>query len=354
MGNLIVSRRSDLITNISITRRQSPLPQLLALLPLIALILITGCKADGFLIMPVSVAQKLQETVVSQDSGWFVEDRIALVDVEGMLVNRSDLGIFGSGENPVALFSDKLIKAASDSRVKAVVLRINSPGGTVTASHLMYELVQKFRKQSRKPVIICGMDLLASGAYYLASAGDEVIVQPTCVVGSIGVIMQTVNFSGTMTKLGIRTEAIKSGPSKDIGSPFRPMTESERTILQGIIDHFYDQFLDVILAGRTQLTAESLQPIADGRVYVAADAERHHLVDRIGGLEDAIISAKSAAKVSRVKVVMYHRPLGYRSNIYSNTQNHQPQSNVNFINVDLPDYLKLKQPTFLYLWAPGS
>lgn len=326
----------------------------MGLLILITPTLVTGCRTHGFLIIPVSVAQDLQETVVSKDSGLFVEDRIALVDVEGMLVNQTDRGLFGNGENPVALFSDKLNKAASDPKVKALVIRINSPGGTVTASHLMYRLVQKFRKRSKKPVIMCGMDLLASGAYYLATAGDEVIVQPTCVVGSIGVIMQTVNLAGTMNKLGIRTDAIKSGPTKDIGSPFRPMTEAERAILQGIIDHFYDQFLDVILAGRKQLTADSLRPLADGRVYVAAHAAMYHLVDQIGGLEDAITAAKVSAGVRRVKIVMYHRPMGYRSNIYSRAQPTHPQSNVNLINVDLPDYLKLKQPTFLYLWAPGS
>ena len=134
----------------------------------------------------------------------------------------------------------------ADKDVRAVVLRINSPGGGVTATDLMYGEVLRFRAQTGKPVIAAMLDVAASGGYYLACAADTIYAQPTTVTGSIGVIMMAPEFAGTMQKIGVRVNVIKSGEMKDMGSPFREMNEQDRAVLQGLIDGMYARFLDVV------------------------------------------------------------------------------------------------------------
>ena len=143
----------------------------------------------------------------------------------------------------MSLFVEKLDKATEDPSVKAIVLRINSPGGGVTASDLMYNEVMAYKKRTGKPVVAVLMDVAASGGYYLACSADEIIAQPTTVTGSIGVIMQTVSFAGTMSKLGITADAITSGKMKDAGSPLKAMKPEEREIFQKLVNQFYDRFV---------------------------------------------------------------------------------------------------------------
>ena len=162
------------------------------------LLIISGCSDTALLIRPVSDKQQLDETQIYRDEGWFVFDKIAVIDVDGIMTNMSRPGLFQTGENPVSLFVEKLNKAAGDKDVKAVVLRINSPGGTVVASDLMHHTLLNFRKNTGKPVVACILDVGASGAYYLACACDTIYAAPSSVVGCIGTILQTVSFSGTM------------------------------------------------------------------------------------------------------------------------------------------------------------
>src|SRR5207244_2941320 len=132
-------------------------------------------------------------------------------------------------------------------KVKAVVVRINSPGGAVTASDIMYQDLLRFRHETGKPVVACMMDVAASGGYYLAMACDRVYAHPSTVTGSIGVIMSLYNATGLFHMLGVTSDPIKSGPNKDIGNPARPMTDAERAILQGLVNDFYCQFVKVVV-----------------------------------------------------------------------------------------------------------
>src|SRR5262249_45844199 len=151
-------------------------------------------------------------------------------------------------------------------------LRINSPGGGVTASDIMYHDLMRFRHTTGKPVVACMMDVAASGGYYLAMACDLVYAHPTTVTGSIGVIMSLYNASGLCEKLGVSSNPIKSGPNKDIGNPGRPMTEQERAILQGVVNGFYVQFVHVVVEGR-HMPEERVRELADGRVYTGIEAK---------------------------------------------------------------------------------
>src|SRR5262249_22941878 len=163
---------------------------------------------------------------------------------------------------------------------------INSPGGAVTASDILYQDLVRFRAETGKPVIACMMDVAASGGYYVAMGCDRIYAHPTTVTGSIGVIMSLYNATGLFHMLGVKSDPIKSGPNKDIGNPGRPMTEEERAILQQMVGSFYDQFVQVVVRGRPELPEERIRALADGRVYTGLDAKKLGLVDEIGYLDD--------------------------------------------------------------------
>ncbi|MFQ5423813.1 MAG: signal peptide peptidase SppA [Phycisphaerae bacterium] len=307
-----------------------------------------GCvPSGGFKITPMPSDQSLKERIVYRHPGW-VSNRIAVIDISGILMNAHTPGLLSEGEHPVSLTVEKLAAAARDKRVKAVVLRINSPGGTVTASDILYQEIQAFKEKTGKPVVACFMDVAASGAYYLACASDEIVARRTAVTGSIGVIMQMINVSGTMAKIGLTADAITSGPMKDAGSPFRKMRPEERELLQKLVDGFYQQFVDAVAAGRGNLTREEVLSISDGRVYSAKEALEVGLIDRIGTLQDAVAEARRRAGIEAAHTVMYHRPLAWAPNIYSAAPVSSPRA-VNFFNFDLSS-LWTAQPRFMYIW----
>jgi len=313
--------------------------------------LVGGCGGSAFVIRAVPGGMQLQEAEIERDKGFFVDAKIAVIEVDGLMMNREKVGLFGGGENPVSMFVEKLEKARKDRSVKAVVLRLNSPGGTVSAADIMYHKLREFKRKSEKPVVACMLDVAASGAYYLACGSDGIVAQPSSITGSIGTIVQTVSFAGTMEKLGIKAVAIKSGKLKDMGSPLHDLSEEERAVLEGIIREFYGQFVEVVDKGRKGLDEEQVRALADGRVFTAGEALEKGLVDRLGYPADAIGWAKELAGVRKARVVMYHRPAGYKPNIYSSATGGADVTAL--INVELPDWLASEGTQFLYLWQPG-
>src|SRR5581483_5228471 len=164
------------------------------------------------------------------------KDKILLVDISGVISSAEEESTFMSEPSIVARVKEELTKAAKDDQVKALVLRINSPGGTVTASDILWHEVKQFKSKKKVPVIASIMDVGASGGYYLAAAADKIIAHPSSVTGSIGVIMLTANAQGLLEKIGVQAHAITSGPRKDMGSPFRQMSEEEKAIFQSVIN----------------------------------------------------------------------------------------------------------------------
>jgi protease-4 len=313
---------------------------------------LAGCGPSAILVQRVSGKRELKETEIGRDKGAFVSDKIAVIDVDGLMMNRESGGFLRGGENPVSLYVEKLDKARKDKKVKAVVLRLNSPGGTVGAADLMYHSLERFKDKSNKPVVACMLDVAASGAYYLACGSDGIVAQPSSITGSIGTIMQTMSFKGTMDKLGIKAVAIKSGELKDLASPLRDLSEEERELLQQIVTEFYEQFVEVVVEGRAGLQQERVRELGDGRVFTGQQALEAGLVDRIGYPSDAVKWAKKLAGVKKARVVMYHRPHGYRSNVYSSADGGTDLSGA-LINIELPDWLTAEGAQFLYLWQPG-
>jgi protease IV len=315
---------------------------------------IPGCF-NGLTLTMVNTNSPVEEVDVEDADSCLCFDKIALIDVDGMILNaRSSTLMGGTSENPVSQFRERLEVAACDKHVKAVVLRLNTPGGGVTASDIMYEDLCRFRRQTGKPVVACMMDVCASGGYYLAMGADVVIAHPTTVTGSIGVIMSLYNASGLMTLVGVHSEPIKSGPNKDIGNPARPMTPEERAILQGMVDGFYAQFVQVVARGR-HLPEERVRVLADGRVYTGLDAHNLGLVDQIGYLDDALELARNLAHLKDARVVAYEAGGGYRGSIYAATPILPRDIN---LHLDIPGINGVMGTGtgagFLYLWEPGA
>jgi protease-4 len=314
---------------------------------------LAGCGPTSFLITPVPARHELEEHVLLRES-LLATRKLVVLDVDGVLANERTRKLLGpDGENPVALFKEKLDRAAADPAVRAVVLRLNTPGGGVTASDLMYAELLAFRQRTGKPVIASMLDVAASGGYYVACGADQIYATPTTITGSIGVIAVFPEFSGTMQKLGISVNAIKSGPMKDAGSPFRPMSDREREQFQAMITQMYERFVAVVHRHRAEIPLEELRELADGRVFLGEEARAAGLVDHIGTVADALRGAKAAAGLAdrKVLVVQYARPPAYRANVYAEAPAVPAQ--VNLVNLALPDWLDSPAPRFLYLWAPG-
>lgn len=311
---------------------------------------VTGCGTPSFLITPVGGSSELDETVVQGSSSWF-PDKIALIEVEGALVNAKSGGLLQPTENVMSRFVQEMNKAAEDSKVKAVVLRVNSPGGTVSASDAMYQIVQRFKAKTHKPVVASALELDASGAYYVSCAADKIVAQPTSLVGSIGVIFETVNLTGTLQKLGIQPETYKSAAHKDIGSPFRDPTPEDAAILQGIVDEYYARFKNVVASNRhLDPQTEAFKRITDGRVYSGDAAKNLGLVDDVGLLEDALVLARKLANAPSAETIQYRRPYGYTGSIYAMDTLPSPKANV--LHLDLPEAATLLPSGFYYLWKP--
>lgn len=319
---------------------------------LFGLVLLQGCGMPSLLITPVQNTNELNETTV-QDGKGLSPSKIAIVEVEGMLINARTGGLLQPTENKLSLFAQQLEQAEKDVMVKAVVLRINSPGGTVTCSDNMYEMIKAFRAKTHKPVIASAQEVCASGAYYLACGSDVIVANPTSVVGSVGVIMNTLDVSGTMAKLGIRSEAITSGPMKDMGSPFKPLDPGAREVMQGMINDYYQRFLSVVTTNRVALRDEATRKATtDGRVFSGEQALKYGMVDKLGRLEDAIELAKQMSNSPNARVIMYKRPYGYSGSIYAQQSTPEPQANVNVLHLDLPETGLLLPRGFYYLWEP--
>lgn len=313
------------------------------------LFLMVGCGTPSFLITPVSNTNQLQEIQVQPGSGWWPK-KIAIIEVEGVLMNARTGGFLQPTENPLSRFVQQMEQAAKDPSVKAVVLRVNSPGGTVTASDTMYQTVVQFRRKTGKPVIAATQEMAASGAYYVSCGADKIIAHPTSVIGSIGVIFNTFNLEGTMAKLGVRSEAIKSGPFKDMGSPFNALKPAERAVMQGMVDEYFARFKAVIAENRPIRDEQAMELATDGRIFSGQQAVELGLADAVGQLDDAIDLARDMADAKGAKVVMYKRPYGYSGSIYADASAPRPQANV--MTLSFPGSAALLPSGFYYLWEP--
>jgi protease IV len=311
--------------------------------PILLVAILGGCAFVNVPLMPQSMPLEEQ---VHEGSG---AGKILLIDISGTISEQEkSAGLLGQpASSMVSIIRESLQKAEKDDRIVGLILRINSSGGTVTASDIIHHDIVEFRKRRHVPVLACIMGVGASGGYYVAAAADEIIAHPTAVTGSIGVIMMKFNVEGLMGKIGVEEQTVKSGDKKDIMSPFRRATPEEVKLGQEIIDQLYSRFLDVIMARPgNRLTRDELRKLADGRIYTAGQALEERLIDRVGYLDDVIASVRKMAGDESARVISYYRPGTYKGSIYANAGEKSGALEL-LSGVDA-----FTAGSFMYLWRP--
>lgn len=232
-------------------------------------------------------------------------DRVAMIVVRGLITDTPTTGFLGESSAPIDSMVTQLRLAAKDDNVRAVLLRIDSPGGTVAGSETAYKEVEAFKEQTGKPVIVSMGEVATSGGYYLALAGDHIMAEQGTLTGSIGVLIPSMNFSEGMAKLGIRTRFVTSGPNKDLANPVAPMQEEHYEILQGIVREYYASFQSIVLRRRPMLKPEWVARATDGRVMTGDTAAAIGLVDGLGGVREAMDKAMELAGLDRAVLIRY-------------------------------------------------
>jgi protease-4 len=316
------------------------------LLACLVALLASGCSLVTVNIRPE--VQPLEEKVLEGEGA----DKVLLIAVDGVISEGR------GGQRPFSLsekvgmipqLKEQLDKAEADPAVRAVVLRVNSPGGSVTASDIIYHELAGFKSRKGVPLVASLSGLAASGGYYVACAADHIIAHPTTVTGSIGVLALKVSAAGLLEKIGVANETLTAGGKKDMWSPLRPLTPEERAIFQGILDQLDTRFLEVVRLARRPQPGQ-VAVFSDGRVLDAREALKLGLVDRLGYVEDAIEEAKGLAGIKRARVVTYARPGEYRNNVYSVSG---PAGEPEALSLE-GAWLATLSPGvhFFYLWAP--
>lgn len=274
---------------------------------------------------------------------------VTIIDVDGLLLNTNLTGPYSTGDNPVDFFREKLDFAAADPLTVAVVVRINSPGGSVTASDIMWRDLRRFREKTKRPVIACLMDLGTSGAYYLATASDAIVAHPTSVTGGIGVVLNLYNLEDAMNVFNVVSQSVKSGDKIDLGTYTRPMKPEEEALLKGMTNEFYDRFKAIVCEQRPQVDVTD-KTTFDGRVFTAGQALKRKLIDRVGYLDEALDLARERSGQAGAGAVLLHRTGDVGRTPYAVTPNFPLQANI--IPFSLPGLDRAKLPTFLYMWQP--
>jgi protease-4 len=284
-----------------------------------------------------SLDRKWEETVV-EGAG---QNKIVQLYVDGVIAQSGGFSSdFSSGS-----FISQLDQAKDDDSVKAIVIRVNSPGGEVVASDEIHDKIVEVQKAG-KPVIISMGAMAASGGYYIAAPADRIFANEATLTGSLGVIFSIPNYQEAADKLGYTQYTITSGKHKDIGSPMRPMTEEERDIFQSLVNESYMQFVEIIAKGR-EMSKEEVVKIADGRIYSGKQAHRLGLVDEFGSLEDATDYIKEKEGLVNAKIVRYAQPFSFGS-LFMGMQ--AKPSAKQMLQEMLPE-ISL-QPRLLYMYQP--
>jgi protease-4 len=236
-------------------------------------------------------------------------DKVAVIRVSGEIVAEGQQGPFGGGPASAADLVSQLRQAQEDEAVKAVIVHLNTPGGSVVGSDSVLRAVEEL-SEAGKPVVASMGEIAASGGYYIAAGADRIVADPATLTGSIGVIMVLMNFEDAAGKLGIEPIVIKAGRHKDMGSPFRDLSGEERRMFEDLLEESHERFIGIVAEGRN-LDGDELEDVTDGRIMSGLQAEERGLVDVLGGFSAAIDEAKALAELDDALVVEYHPQLTF-------------------------------------------
>ena len=263
--------------------------------------------------------------------------------VEGPIFRESEESFFGLRYDKIEAILRQIRAAKNDAAMKAIILEVDSPGGDLTASDEIYKALQDFKEDAEdRKLVVFVRNMAASGGYYVSAPADWIIAEPTSIIGSIGVIMQTLNWKGLSEKIGLTDVTIKSGTNKDLLNPFRDVSSEQVAQLQEMIDAMYQQFFRVVQTNRN-IETKGLQAIADGRIFSADVALKHQLIDQVGYWEDAVAKTAELLGEKSIKIVRYER----RPEFFEMLS--QIRSPVSFSRFSLSE---ATTPRLLYLWRP--
>lgn len=325
------------------------MPNTLFILASILLLLAGGCSAPQIKLFP-SQADPLQESTLEGQA----RQKILVIPVRGVISNSPDEGLIRTRPSVVQEVVSHLRKAAQDKDIRAVVLQINSPGGSVTGSDILYHEILRFKEERRIPVIAAMLDVAASGAYYIALPADHIVAHPTTVTGSVGVIFIRPKVASLMEKIGVGVEVSKSGVNKDIGSPFRHTTPEEEKILTAMTEQLGKRFVDLVGRHRNANPA-ALAEVSTASVFLADRAVALNLVDSIGYMSDALSEAKTRSGLPEDARVVVYRRLDYpNDNIYNPVTSYEGSRPAAVLDLGLPRLMPAAQAGFYYLWQAAA
>jgi protease-4 len=311
------------------------------------LVLITGCATPKVNIFSTTPDPLKEYTLEGTGA-----DKILLIPVNGLISDSPKKGLITTTPSLVEQVVSQINKAQKDKQIKAVLFKINSPGGTITASDLLYHEISTYKEKAGGKIVISMMDLATSGAYYMSLPADIIMAHPTTITGSIGVISLQPKVKGLMDKIGLGVDVQKVGKYKDMGSPFRDTSEEERKLLQKAMNDFGERFMGLVKKHR-KLTPQAITEISTARVFLADEALQIGLIDKIGYISDAVKETKKIAKISEdAKLIVYRRAEFPEDNYYNIAGATSENFNFSVINVELPEILSAKAG-FYYLW-PGA
>ncbi|MDA8141161.1 MAG: signal peptide peptidase SppA [Desulfobacteraceae bacterium] len=290
----------------------------LAIILTICTCFMTGCSLPKVTLFG-DKQEPLKEYVL-QGTG---KGKVLVLSVDGTISSRAEKGVLQSRPSMVQQIVAYLKHAEQDPDIKALLLKVNSPGGTVTASDILYHEISAYKQRTGVKIIVAMMSVAASGGYYISLPADYIVAHPTTITGSIGVIFLRPGVSGLMEKAGLSVAVNKSGAQKDMGSPYRAPTEEEVVLFQELTDTMATRFMDLVMKHR-KLSPEQKAQISTARVYLADQAKSLGLVDQVGYLDDAVAKAKELAGMETdAKVICYRRYKLEEDTIYNPAIQHQ-------------------------------
>lgn len=280
--------------------------------------------------------------------------KVLVIQADGQIEEGPSQGLLRDRPGMVPDIVSQLRLAEKDDAIGAVVIKINSPGGSVTASDVLYHELNAFKEKTGVKMVAIFMGLAASGGYYIALPADRIVAHPTTVTGSVGVIFLQPKVEGLMDKIGVAVNVSKSGSNKDMGSPFRTSTDEETRLLQELTDRLGQRFIDLLTTHRT-ITPEALAEIRTARIFLADEARRLGMVDHIGYVADAIQSAKTLAGLpDDARVVVYRRVEFPDDTVYNTIGSKTGTAEPNLINIELPGSMGALDSGFFYIWPPAA
>lgn len=305
---------------------------------------IIGCVKPHISLFPAG--GPLKESVLEGEG----KEKVLVIPVEGTISDRAERGLLRSRAGMVRRIMAHLDKARQDDQVKAILLKVDSPGGPVTAADLIYHELMEFKKKTGKKIVVSMMNVAASGGYYVSLPADLILAHPTTITGSVGVIFMRPQVNELMGKAGVAMRVTKTGANKDMGSPFRDMSEEEQTLFQSMMDRLADRFFSLVQEHR-HLTPEALATVKTARVFLADEAKSLGLIDEVGYLSDAVAAARRLAGLSGdAKVVIYRQGESPDDNIYNSagTQSDIPDGAP--ASIGISTLLVLPESGFYYQW----